>query len=167
MVTLLGTKEDWQKLLARIDKLKSFGKEPAEWGKLLRPILSKFVDAFEGNHYPRFWAKICHLKAFGSGSTELSGWITNFCVWNSEGKWIGPQLPIPKTVLSGGGHPVPLDCLPPAICEVDVKLDDHGKKFDCVMVAGHVGSETIGASRDTFGMVPAWFMAIKQKAEEE
>ncbi|PPR04704.1 hypothetical protein CVT24_011826 [Panaeolus cyanescens] len=164
-VTLMGTKEDWQKLLNRIDKFASFGDEPAAWESLLRSVLTPFVDAFDGNFHPEFWPKICHYEDFGSGSPFLSGWITNFCVWDKEGKWIGPRLPLAEPGWSSESqsarHSVPTDSLPPAICEVDVKLNDNGELFDCIMVAGHVGSKTIGAARDTLELVPAWFMAIK------
>jgi len=46
-VTLEGEKSDWESLLARIDKLSTFGAEPSTWASLLRPILSRFVGAFE------------------------------------------------------------------------------------------------------------------------
>jgi hypothetical protein len=42
-VTLLGTSRDWEILLTKLDRLKDFGKEPADYGKRLRPFLSRFV----------------------------------------------------------------------------------------------------------------------------
>ena len=47
-VTLEGEKSDWERLLARLDKLDSFGEEPKAWAAMLRPILSCFVKAFDG-----------------------------------------------------------------------------------------------------------------------
>ncbi|KAF9038082.1 hypothetical protein BJ165DRAFT_419619 [Panaeolus papilionaceus] len=164
-ITLLGVKKDWEKILQRLGRLESFGEEPAAWAFFLRPIIMRFVDAFDGNYHPDFWSKIVHTDPAESGKTNyLSGWIASFCVWDRKGKWLGPPLPLPIPGLGGElpSHRLIVGCLPPSICEVDVKLDDNGEEFDCVMVAGHVGSATTGFSRDTLGMVPAWFMAVKK-----
>ncbi|KAJ3484795.1 hypothetical protein NLJ89_g11953 [Agrocybe chaxingu] len=91
-VTLEGAKSDWENLLARLDKLPTFGAEPAAWAALLRPILKRFVNAFDGNPDIDFWARVCHYDSGGSGPPYLSGWVTAFCVWDSNGKWQGPSL---------------------------------------------------------------------------
>ncbi|KAF9053353.1 hypothetical protein BJ165DRAFT_1413498 [Panaeolus papilionaceus] len=172
-VTLLGEKEDWEKLLGKIEKLKAFGAEPTLWESLLRPIIRCFVDAFDGNYNMEFWSRICHINSFGSGPRYLSGWITNFCVWNSGGEWIGPQIGsgsacaipgIGPPLANGTYHKLDTSKIPPAICEVDVLLDDNGEEFDCIMVAGHIGSMTTGSNRDTLRIIPAWFLAIKNEA---
>lgn len=64
---------------------------------LLRPVLTRFVQAFaisETNSAQDtdFWGRVCHYTSGGSGSTYLSGWVTAFCVWNDEGKWMGPGI---------------------------------------------------------------------------
>jgi len=76
---------------ARLDKLTTFGEEPKAFATLLRPILSRFVGAFTNAETgsPQdldFWGRICHAPPQGSGPTYISGWITAFCVWDSEGK---------------------------------------------------------------------------------
>ncbi|PPQ64195.1 hypothetical protein CVT24_008613 [Panaeolus cyanescens] len=182
-VTLLGEKEDWEKLLARIDKFKTFGEEPAAWEKLLRPILSRFVRAFDGNFDRHFWSKVCHIHAHGSGPSYMSGWLTAFCVWNKDGVWIGPNYkPLSARQLTGGwsgliteGVPLRLDGvsyhrldtkkIPPAICEVEVSLDDNGEKFECMMVAGHISSTICGVKKDTMAPNPAWFMFITSESK--
>ncbi|PPQ68079.1 hypothetical protein CVT24_002943 [Panaeolus cyanescens] len=173
-VTLLGEKEDWERILEKIEKLKTFGAEPTLWASLLRPIITCFLDAFHGNYNIQFWSRICHIDSFGSGPSYLSGWINAFCVWNSDGKWIGPvaapgsaSCPIPgigAPLANSAYHRLDMSKIPAAICEVDVLLDDNGERFDCVMVAGHVGSITSGAARDTVQPFPAWFLAIKNNA---
>ena len=45
-MTFEGQKSDWEKLLARLDKLATFGEEPKAFAFILRPILSRFVSAF-------------------------------------------------------------------------------------------------------------------------
>lgn len=182
-VTLEGEKADWEKLLSRLDKLPTFGPEPAAWAKLLQPILRRFVQAFDGEPDVDFWGRICHRHSGGSGPTYLSGWITTFCVWSSEGKWQGPPLssfgspqrmgPSRKysektqLILDGVQYPV-IDAdadVTVGFCEVDVKLNDNGEIFDCLMVSGHVGYQVEG-NADTVRPFPAWFMFTKGEPKE-
>jgi hypothetical protein len=93
-VTLEGEKADWESILTRLDKLNEFGKEPKFWASMLRPIIRRFIDSFDGKHDLDFWSKVVASWSVGSGTTYLSGWITAFCVWSKEGKWMGPN---PKT----------------------------------------------------------------------
>lgn len=187
-VTLEGEKEDWEKLLRRIDRLRVFGKEPEAWSAMLRPILTSFVQAFDGNPDGEFWNYVCHYGHMGSGSYFLRGWITAFCVWDKDGKWMGSssvddilvkaakrskdsvyELPSiesdaynQKLELDGIPYPtVSIGDIPPGYCEVDVHLDDNGEQFECMMVSGHMTMRIEGASKDTIRPHPAWFMFIK------
>jgi hypothetical protein len=90
-VTLEGDKEDWEELLRRIEKLKEFGEQPTWWYNLLYPVLSRFVRAFDdpdSKENIEFWQRIVHWRNM-SGDAILSGWVTAFCVWDTEGKWLG------------------------------------------------------------------------------
>ncbi|KAH6915752.1 hypothetical protein BKA70DRAFT_1178945 [Coprinopsis sp. MPI-PUGE-AT-0042] len=173
-VTLEGERSDWVNLLNRVEKLDSFGDEPKAWAGLLRPILSRFVSSFDGSPDLEFWGKICHYSSGGSGPTYLSGWITAFTVWSSEGKWQGPTShngDIPRRAPRGAYH-LQLDSaqygildtnhVPAGYCEVDVELNDNGTLFDCIMVSGLVGQHIGGEEGDTVSPVPAWFMFIKE-----
>lgn len=179
-VTLEGEKEDWQKLFTRIDKLAEFGAEPSAWANLLRPILKRFVQSFDGEPDLDFWSRICHFHPTGSGPTYLSGWVTAFCVWNKEGKWQGPSLDpqasdetmarvkkrstsLQELVLDDVRYSI-IDSqhVPIGFCEVDVKLDDNGQWFDCMMVAGHVASRAEGEKKDSLRPLPTWFMFITE-----
>ena len=94
-VTLEGTKEDWLSVRNRVEKLKTYGVECVAWYHLLAPILDRFVRAFDdpnGSENIDFWQKIVDLHNNGSGPTFLSGWITAFCVFGSQGKWLGHRL---------------------------------------------------------------------------
>ena len=64
-VTLEGEKSDWERLLARLDKFDSFGEEPKAWAAMLRPILTRFVRAFEGEPDIDFWSRVCHYHPQG------------------------------------------------------------------------------------------------------
>lgn len=75
-MTLEGEKADWEKIMARINKLPTFGEEAEEWYKLLVPVISRFVTAFDGPAWAEnndFWQKIAHRSGGGSGPTYLSG----------------------------------------------------------------------------------------------
>ncbi|PPQ93915.1 hypothetical protein CVT25_008005, partial [Psilocybe cyanescens] len=178
-VTLEGEKEDWVKLLTRLDKMESFGYEPKAWAALLRPVLRRFVAAFDGEPDIEFWGKVCHLEDGGSGPASISGWITAFCVWDSEGKWQGPNIsdmrnvPPPgspeyyRLVLDGVQYAILDDnAIPVGFCEVDVDLNDNGEHFDCMMVSGHMAARLQGPKRDTLSPSPGWFMFIKHEHPE-
>ena len=88
-VTLLGTEEDWENILRRVEKLKGYGEEPAIWCDLLRPILKRFVLSMKdpgAEEVLDFWQRIVHYYNMGSGPTYLSGWITAFCFWDEDGR---------------------------------------------------------------------------------
>jgi hypothetical protein len=94
-VTLDGERADWEEILHRAKKLGEYGSEPAAWYKLLEPVLTRFVCAFDAPDAQEnldFWQKVADYRNGGSGPTYLSGWITAFCVFGSEGRWLGPSL---------------------------------------------------------------------------
>ncbi|KAG8832675.1 hypothetical protein FRC17_000894 [Serendipita sp. 399] len=196
-ITLLGEKEDYLSILLRLDRLEEFGQEPSAFAHFLRPVIKEFANAFDyvkEEHTlpnPEFWGRICHRRSGGSGPTYLSGWITAFCVWGTEGKWQGGNLgdiskpltedevsrlemnhfgPSPPLVLENMRYPV-IDTgdIPNGFCQVDVLLDDNGANFDCLMVAGHVGMATSGlnGTKDTVQPVTEWFMFIKGEKKQE
>ncbi|KDQ07427.1 hypothetical protein BOTBODRAFT_60011 [Botryobasidium botryosum FD-172 SS1] len=88
-VTLEGEKSDWESILARLSKLKDFGSEPAAWANMLRPILKRFISAFNGESDIDFWSKVAHASPGASGPSHLSGWLSAFCAWTMDGKWQG------------------------------------------------------------------------------
>ncbi|KAJ7254813.1 hypothetical protein C8J57DRAFT_1346695 [Mycena rebaudengoi] len=105
-VTLEGERADWEILFARLDRLKTrckdLGLSAVAWYHLLHPVLVGFIGAFddpEGVENREFWGGVVVGKAEsnggGSGSKnagKLSGWITAFCAFSAEGRWLGPEL---------------------------------------------------------------------------
>lgn len=74
-VTLLGRKNDWEKLVEKVERLPSFGQECTIWHSLLVPVLRRFVASYEApeaEETKEFWQKIAHCSGSGSGSTYLS-----------------------------------------------------------------------------------------------
>lgn len=91
-VTLEGTSEDWKLILARITELKKYGVQTTAWFNLLNPVISRFVSAFEAPNDPAnltFWGNVASMYDEGSGAPYLGGWANAFCVFDTEGKWLG------------------------------------------------------------------------------
>jgi hypothetical protein len=62
--------------------------------------------------------------------------------------------------------------IPPAFGEVDVELDDHGKRFDCAMVAGLVGARVLSTlspngAYDTVSPAAGWWIFTKKEAVQD
>ncbi len=95
-VTLLGEKSDWEKLLKRLDRLAEFGEEPEVYRTRLVPILKRFVQSFDApdsDEIRKFWSQIvfaAYESICGAAPLNLSGWISGFIFWDSQGKvWDG------------------------------------------------------------------------------
>ncbi|KAJ7501946.1 hypothetical protein B0H11DRAFT_2171205 [Mycena galericulata] len=167
-VTLEGEKADWVDILGRLEKLKEYGLETIAWYHLLRPVIARFVAAFDApdsTENVKFWSQVVDYRQ-GSGWTSYSGWITAFNAFSKDGKWLGK--PLDKNIVStdapdlmpadafwaayakpSDSNDLVLDCTPfhrveriePAYAEVAVDLNDNDEKFDCVMVAGMFGMQ--------------------------
>jgi hypothetical protein len=75
-VTLLGQRSDWETILSRIERLKTFGDEPTTFYNLLKPVLTRFIKTFDdpdSEETRDFWQKIAHERHGGSGPSYLSG----------------------------------------------------------------------------------------------
>ncbi|KAH9918195.1 uncharacterized protein BXZ73DRAFT_105321 [Epithele typhae] len=179
-VTLLGERQDWASLLARLDRLPELGDKPARWAELLRPVLRKFVKAFDGEVDVAFWSHIILHDDSLCGVDMISGWITAFCVWNAEGKWLpwATTAAPPSTtgsvmhaggvyVLDGVAYPnMDFGDIPAGFSTVDVNIEDHPP---CKMLAGHIASAVSstdgpreGDEGDTLSPAPQWIFLESQ-----
>ncbi|KAJ7485952.1 hypothetical protein FB451DRAFT_1231506 [Mycena latifolia] len=95
-VTLEGEREDWVDILGRLEKLKEYGLETTAWYHLLRPVIVRFVAAFDAPMSPanvEFWQRVANYTPGGSGRGDYyTGWITAFTVFDKEGHWLGNSL---------------------------------------------------------------------------
>ncbi|KAI4185659.1 MAG: hypothetical protein L6R41_003987 [Letrouitia leprolyta] len=156
-VTLLGERQDWIKIQARLEKLPQLGPEPAQFAKLLGPVLEYFIRSFDAPNDPEvlsFWNRIAHQNG-GSGRHYLSGWITAFCFWDAEGKclfnapagavddadpWRRPDPSTPGCDINGTlYHRVDTNDIPSGYVSVPVTVDDNGRLCKTRMMAGSVG----------------------------
>ncbi|RAL02887.1 DUF4419 domain-containing protein [Aspergillus ibericus CBS 121593] len=166
-VTLLGEREDWVTLRAKLERLPSLGTEPARFASLLEPILENFVASFDQPDSPelgKFWNSCVHHE-FGSGSSTLSGWITAFCFWNEDGE---PRQE--SDGLDGEYISIDTDRIPSGMVSVPVNLIDNCVSMRTRMVAGSVGIEATDSnsnqSRDSIQPYSGWWM-FKEKDGEQ
>ncbi|CAL8075337.1 unnamed protein product [Orchesella dallaii] len=144
-----GTEWDWKNILRRLKKLKKYDLQP--WYDVLHPIIKKFVAAMKRKNHPKFWRAIVDRQA-GAGVNYISGWITAFCVFDSEGNWHHGFLegrgetPLQKWLRSNQTGAVPIGNedgqkwlsnpakwpqidmidLPGSVVEVNLKTGDNG-----------------------------------------
>ncbi|CAL8075326.1 unnamed protein product [Orchesella dallaii] len=148
-IFIKGEVEDWKNILWRLEKLKEYDLHP--WYDLLHPIMKKFVAAKKGKNHPKFWRAIFDRHA-GAGVSYISGWITAFCAFDSEGNWHHGFLegrgetPLQKWLRSNQTGAVPIGNedgqkwlsnpakwpqidmidLPGSVVEVNLKTGDNG-----------------------------------------
>ena len=75
-IKLEGTLDDWQNLLKRTQNLAQY--ELDWWINSLIPILEQFIAAVEGKPDKEFWQSAYKMNYPGSGSSYITGWITDF-----------------------------------------------------------------------------------------
>lgn len=143
-VTLLGEREDWEKIHNKLNKLSEFGDEPTTFAEQLRPILRNFIATFDAQSKPSaevndFWSRIADRHSGGSGPTWFSGWITAFCMWDEDGKLIG-RIDDKHLVLDGVKYNrIDIKDIPKGFASVPVEVDDNGTKYQTKMIAGSLG----------------------------
>ncbi|KAI8714843.1 hypothetical protein NCS52_01205200 [Fusarium sp. LHS14.1] len=175
-VTLLGEREDWVRLLGKIDRLKDFGQEPARFAKNLRPILTRFVGTWDhpdSEETKSFWEQIVRAKkkfSCGAGAVEwdVSGWITGFLHFRRSGAprtdpreevWIGKD----SVVLDGVVYESEaMEDITIGYAKAPLKMKDYptpGTDTIAYLLAGNVGVEKKEEEgRVTARPVSGWFM---------
>lgn len=152
-VTLLGTQSDWAALLAKLDRLPSFGAEPAQYAARLRPILTRFVESFRFPDDPAtrtFWNQIVSGTAAhvcGDPPVYISGWITGFYFWNDNGRpyaRTGAQGRKSVLALDGVEYPVlDLTLAPVGYARAPFVMRDFQgvEEFEAYVAAGTLGKQ--------------------------
>ncbi|RSL52696.1 hypothetical protein CEP54_010785 [Fusarium duplospermum] len=175
-VTVLGEREDWVRLLDKINHLKDFGQEPARFAKNLRPILIRFVETWdhpESEETKAFWEQIVRAKkkfSCGEGAVEwdVSGWITGFLHFERSGAsridpneevWVGKD----SVVLDGVVYePEAMEGITIGYAKAPLRMVDYptpGTDTMAYLLAGNVGVERKEEEgRVTARPVSGWFM---------
>ncbi|KAH7104865.1 hypothetical protein BKA62DRAFT_827027 [Auriculariales sp. MPI-PUGE-AT-0066] len=92
-VTLEGTREDWEQIIVRADRLREYGNECVQWHRLLMPVLRGFVSTFDDpelkNESTRaFWERAVQYGYQMSGVTNIAGWMSAFYPFDDEGNCV-------------------------------------------------------------------------------
>lgn len=184
-VTLDGDKQDWTEIRQRLSKLDEFGDTTKVWASMMKPVITKFIAAFDGEVDSKFWGHIASPVDMGSGTPTIGGWITAFCAIDEEGKLTGPgsaerrlgdwNVDYKKQTycLEGINYPI-IDQvnIPAGRSEVDLKIVDLriSTVYQTVMIAGNMGMKVTPNREGAEGKVqntPMWYIGlIKVRALE-
>ncbi len=155
-ITLLGTPDDWQKVLHKTRKLGTY--DLKWWTKQLEPILKEFVNASKGDIDKKFWRnmfKYHSQKQYGAPKI-IDGWMVKFFPYDKEGKRNNLKQ------LEGGSN------LPEEIVKVDlkyIKTDGlHTEETMLELWSGFIGLEQ---NPETFALTPKISWMIKKKDVEQ
>lgn len=150
-VTLKGTKADWEKIIQKVAKFKTFSNPILEkWSSVLEYVLQHFVKAFEGNIDKKFWNCICSKYSGGSGPSFVTGWSLVFSPFDSKGSYILFSLDKIKATNQFGQ--IDEDEMLPSAVEIPVYVNDNGREYNTIFYAGIIlnqfEKETISPSID-------------------
>lgn len=181
-VTLEGERSDYCEIERRLDQLGEFGEETYWWGEMLRPIIRRFIRAFDGQLHTLFWNQICHRAPGMCGEEHYTGWITAFCPFDEKGRWqlFTPQVPAHINHLRIDEiqyQALRVDKVPWGFCQVDFKVADSSNESEttCTFMAGLMGQRVCNGplgSQSILGLEfndpntcitphPAWFIFKK------
>jgi len=177
-VTLLGTKSDWEKMLAKLDQLPIFGEEPEAYAKQMRPLLSRFVKTFDSPDDPdirAFWNNIVVADPNDRGICGLppwfiSGWVLGFVYWGDDGEplskprtkyWMTDYENTPETPLALDGieyYSLSIEDLPMGYAKAPVTMIkyDGMERFPAYVLAGNI------AKKVTSGVPDGYAEALKR-----
>ena len=90
-VEMLGTEEDWQKLLSKLtalmnllEPIKSILGLSNQWWSFVKDVFEKLLETYRGNPDHDWWSRIVTYEGFGSGPRGYTGWITKFMEMTDE-----------------------------------------------------------------------------------
>lgn len=166
-VTIMGNIDDWIEIKNRIIKLLKYDtkdKYMKKWYDMLEPVVNNFIQSVNKNPDIEWWNKICSHHGGGSGPSYISGWLSTFCVFSNEGIWLGDKLQINdrKGTITSKWPIIDTNDIPSGYVSVPLKIDDNGKEYDSIMVAGHIGYE-INKDRCTLQPNLDWFIGLKDE----
>ncbi|CAL8133301.1 unnamed protein product [Orchesella dallaii] len=160
-VTLDGTVQDYLNILGRLEKLKDY--ELQRWYDLLHPVIRQFVEAKSGKVDEAFWKSIVNVNG-GSGRYYITGWITAFCVFDSDGNWqLRDETYQEVDYYEEETRPrVDISDIPSGIVEVDLLVEDgSGHESKTFMLAGHMAPETMDLNGIALKPSLGWAIVLK------
>ncbi len=135
-VTLLGSLDDYKLLAIHIEYLINFNLEDnyvKVWVSMLRCICQNLIESVQHQN-AEFWRHVCKIEG-GSGSTEITGWLSAFCVFDSTGNWQGQNLAFCKE-LNTEFPLIDTQDIPPGFVLVPLEINDNGASIITNLMAG-------------------------------
>ncbi|HRP90330.1 MAG TPA: DUF4419 domain-containing protein [Edaphocola sp.] len=149
-ITIEGTTEDWEKVLAKTKYISKYKLE--WWTSELEPIIEQIIKAKKGNFDKKFWMNMvkAHTKKEYGSPTTIDGWIVKFFPYTKEGKKTNLK-PIAK-----------IDNLASEIVKVPFVLEDilTNKSYKMEFWAGFIG---LSQNKKDFTLRPEIGWAINKK----
>ena len=156
-VTLEGTTQDWILLEEKVERIREFDDGTGvlfEWVDHLQTITSNFIEsAYNGSeNNVDFWDNILYYNSNGYGTPLLSGWITVFSFFDSQGQkmaldptMVDPVF-LPEGVIEYPRKAFPLvdmDDMNANIISCPAAVDDRttGIKYDATLFVGQMSFE--------------------------
>jgi len=154
-ITLKGLPEDWQKLLDKVNKLVEMNEDDCLklkwWLDVLVPTVQKIcTDAINRNINTNFWSGIYKYEVPGSGSPEISGWITHFLPYLSY----GPNLHFSSLTS---------DQIPKLVSQVPFKWNYLNQQIPMIFHGGFLGAKF---DPEDFSLEPAYFWSVSYVEED-
>lgn len=135
-VTLLGEREDWDRLRGRLWEIATSRREGVEkFADQLETVLDNFVNSFDNptsSDVIRFWKDIVFYKDGRSGTRYLSGWLSKFCFWSEEGEEI-------QSYSTSGHRMIDTKRIPRGFASVVERKNNKGEMQSVKMLAGSIG----------------------------
>jgi hypothetical protein len=157
-ITLQGTTEDWEKVLAKTKELEKYDLD--WWTSELEPVLQKIVATSKGKIDKHFWRNMFkyHSKKKYGAPKIIDGWIVKFFPYNKDGERNNLQT------LKGNAEQAKL---PEEIVKVDMQYVDMltNEQLPLELWAGFVGLEQ---NKTNFTLTPriGWLIRKKDTANE-
>ncbi|MES2554802.1 MAG: DUF4419 domain-containing protein [Bacteroidota bacterium] len=84
-VILLGTREDWVKLLQHVEQLDKYDLQ--FWTTELKPILQEFINAFDGKPDRAFWQRMYKYR-IEYNKIQMNGWLSKLFPYFTKSEWM-------------------------------------------------------------------------------
>ncbi|KAK5577771.1 hypothetical protein RB653_002719 [Dictyostelium firmibasis] len=146
-VTLQGSVDDWLNLKQRVERLLDFAiikdsqgnSEMKEWVSMLHPVIDQFISTSMGKPNIEWWNQIADKRS-ASGFISLTGWITVFCVYDKNGKWIGDKKDIGyDQSINSQWLKVGFDSIPLGYLSTPITLVNYDQQeYKCDLLSGHM-----------------------------
>ncbi|CAF2872591.1 unnamed protein product [Rotaria sp. Silwood2] len=160
-VTLIGSPDDFQSVLDRLNQLKVFFPDLHWWLDPLFSHVQNFKESAEGNSDIDWWRKICHEHFEGSGDTALTGWLIDFIPYiaDGHGHYRKARQSYSLTNTEEVTYGIDFSDFNEAVTQTDFILNDNGVKNNMKIIAGFLG---IGQNPTTKALRPVlgWLTAI-------